>query len=53
MAVKLSEGDSKYSNQSAQQESSCKRGLIDRLLANDPERGKFYPNGFNVLTGDK
>jgi hypothetical protein len=49
MVVTLSEGDNKYSNQSANRETSCKCGLIDRLLANNPERGKFYSKELNVI----
>jgi hypothetical protein len=45
----LSEDDSKYSNQSAQHETSCKCGLIDQLLANDPKRGKFYSKELNTI----
>jgi hypothetical protein len=49
MVATLLEGDSKYSNQSAQHKTSCKCGWIDRLLANDPRRGKFYFNGLNTI----
>jgi hypothetical protein len=45
----LSEGDGKCSNQSAQRETCCKRGVLDRLLANDPKRGKFYSKGLNII----
>jgi hypothetical protein len=45
----LSEGDSKRSNQSAQRETSYKCRLIDRLLANNPKRGKFYSKGLNII----
>jgi hypothetical protein len=49
MVVTLSEGGSGYSNQSAQRETRCKCELIDRLLANNPERGKFSSKGLNSI----
>jgi hypothetical protein len=42
IVMTLLEGDSKCPNQSAQRETSCKCELIDRLLADDLKRGKFY-----------
>jgi hypothetical protein len=49
IVMTLSEGDSKYPNQSAQRATSCKCELIDRLLANDPKREKFYSKGLNII----
>jgi hypothetical protein len=49
LVAALSEYDSKYPNQSAQRETSRKCELIDRLLANDPNRGKFYSKELNTI----
>ncbi|KAK2352072.1 hypothetical protein QL285_096779 [Trifolium repens] len=49
LVAALSEYDSKYPNQSAQRETSRKCELIDRLLANDPKRGKFYSKELNTI----
>jgi hypothetical protein len=40
MVATQSEGDSKYLNQSAQHETGCKCGLIDRPLASNPGERK-------------
>jgi hypothetical protein len=49
MVATLSECGRKYPNQSAQRKTSRKCELIDRLLANDPNRGKFYSKELNTI----
>jgi hypothetical protein len=49
MVTTLSEGDSKCSNQSAQRETCCTWGSLDRLLVDDSKRGKYYSEGLNII----